>query len=149
MAAPAYADTYGKIYSLVSSPANCMQGSNLFNNDHNFLYQAFTDGCSSWDSQQWSYYTGNQTISNGMYGGGRWCLDVEYGNTANGSPVALFPCNGDDPAQKWVVVGQSLVNPQSGRCLDDPNGATRVQLQLWDCNIGGNANQNWDIVGYQ
>ncbi|WP_153469088.1 RICIN domain-containing protein [Streptomyces kaniharaensis] len=36
---------------------------------------------------------------------------------------------------------------QSGRCLDDPSGQV-AQLQIWDCNFGGNANQHWDIVGY-
>ena len=30
----------------------------------------------------------------------------------------------------------SLRNPQSGRCLDSPNGATGngTRLRIWDCN---------------
>jgi hypothetical protein len=146
-ATPAYAVAYGKIYSLVSTPANCMDVTSGSNGP--FQSWPFTGGCQNGDTQQWSYLNGSQTITSGVDGGGVWCLDVAYGDTDNGTPVGLYPCNGDDPAQKWVVVGQSLVNPRSGRCLDDPSGETGRELQIWDCNIGGNADQNWDIVGYQ
>jgi hypothetical protein len=38
-----------------------------------------------------------------------------------------------------------LLNPQSGRCLDDPGGSTTwgTQLEIWDCNGGGN--QQWNL----
>ncbi|MDF2261457.1 ricin-type beta-trefoil lectin domain protein [Streptomyces ferralitis] len=74
------------------------------------------------------------------------CMDVGGDHISNGSPVQIWTCNGTG-AQVWRIIGQSLYNPQSGRCLDDPSGQI-AQLQIWDCNIGGNANQNWDIVGY-
>jgi hypothetical protein len=34
------------------------------------------------------------------------------------------------------VHGTGLINPQSGRCLDDPNSTTTngTQLQIYDCN---------------
>jgi hypothetical protein len=37
------------------------------------------------------------------------------------------------------------VNPQSGKCLDDPNSATTngTQLQIYTCN--GSAAQNWTL----
>ncbi|HJP77779.1 MAG TPA: RICIN domain-containing protein [Pseudonocardiaceae bacterium] len=39
----------------------------------------------------------------------------------------------------------SLYNPQSGKCLDDPNSSTTegTQLQIYDCN-GTNA-QQWHL----
>ena len=39
----------------------------------------------------------------------------------------------------------SLRNPQSGRCLDSPNGATGngTRLQIWDCN--GSAAQKFAL----
>ncbi len=38
-----------------------------------------------------------------------------------------------------------LVNPVSGRCLDDPgfNTTNGTQLEIWDCN--GGSNQQWAI----
>jgi hypothetical protein len=39
--------------------------------------------------------------------------------------------------QKWVQQSNgSLLNPQSGLCLDDPGGNTAngTQLQIWTCN---------------
>ena len=38
-----------------------------------------------------------------------------------------------------------LVNPASGKCLDDPgfNTANGTQLDLWTCN--GGTNQQWTI----
>ena len=38
-----------------------------------------------------------------------------------------------------------LVNPVSGKCLDDPNFTTTqgTQLDLWTCNEG--SNQQWSV----
>ena len=38
-----------------------------------------------------------------------------------------------------------LVNPVSGRCLDDPAFTTTngTQLDIWDCN--GGTNQQWAV----
>jgi hypothetical protein len=37
------------------------------------------------------------------------------------------------------------VNPQSGKCLDDPNSSTTngAQLQIYTCN--GSGAQNWKL----
>jgi hypothetical protein len=148
-AAPAYADQYGKIYSLASSPGNCLQAD--VDAVGPFQFGDDTSGCVNADYQQWSYLTSNQLIESGAWVDltGQYCLDVAYGGSSDGTPVGLYPCNSNDSAQKWQIVGQSIFNPQSGKCLDDPSGEEGVELQIWDCNIGGNANQNWDIVGYQ
>ncbi len=67
------------------------------------------------------------------------CLDVAAGATANHALVDLATCTGS-PAQVWSLRADGeLLNPASGRCLDDPDGNTTpgaVQLQIYDCNAG-------------
>ncbi len=56
--------------------------------------------------------------------------------TANGTPVQLWDCNGTG-SQTWVTRADgTILNPQSGRCLDDAGGLQHVgdRLQLYDCN---------------
>jgi len=57
----------------------------------------------------------------------------------------LWDCNGVG-GQKWVQRADgSLLNPQSGRCLDSPDGATAngTRLRIWDCN--GSAAQKFAL----
>lgn len=51
------------------------------------------------------------------------CMDVTWGGTSSGTKVQLWTCNGGG-AQVWQPVGRALYNPQSGRCLHDPNSST-------------------------
>ncbi|MFC5661566.1 ricin-type beta-trefoil lectin domain protein [Kitasatospora misakiensis] len=70
------------------------------------------------------------------------CLDAGPTGTA-GSPVQLAPCSGS-AAQQWLVSPTGyLLNPGSGKCLDDPKSTTTpgVPLNLWTCN--GTAAQVW------
>jgi hypothetical protein len=47
------------------------------------------------------------------------CLDVNGGDTTNGTVVDLYACNGT-AAQTWTPQPNgALVNPQSGKCLTD------------------------------
>src|SRR5579884_1136165 len=64
-----------------------------------------------------------------------------------GTQVQLFDCNGTG-SQAWVSQSNgSLLNPQSGRCLDDPNNneASGDLLQIYDCN--GTAAQQFRLGG--
>jgi glycosyl hydrolase family 31/ricin-type beta-trefoil lectin protein/uncharacterized protein DUF5110/carbohydrate binding protein with CBM6 domain len=66
------------------------------------------------------------------------CLDAANAGTANGTPVQLYTCNSSG-AQTWTLQSNgSLVNPASGRCLDNPAGGT---AHLADCT--GSAGQTW------
>ncbi|WP_354638502.1 ricin-type beta-trefoil lectin domain protein [Kitasatospora camelliae] len=70
------------------------------------------------------------------------CLDAGTAGTA-GSPVLLAPCSGST-GQQWLLSPTGyLLNPASGRCLDDPKSTPvpGVQLHLWTCN--GTAAQTW------
>jgi beta-glucosidase len=70
---------------------------------------------------------------------------VTGAGTANGTRIELYTCNGGS-AQVWQAQANgSLLNPGSGRCLDDPNSSTTngIQLVIWDCN--GGTNQRWTL----
>jgi Glycosyl hydrolase family 12/Ricin-type beta-trefoil lectin domain len=94
--------------------------------------------CNGTNAQQWTVASGNTLQALGM------CLDVNGGGTANGTTVDLYTCNGTG-AQVWIPQSNGeLVNPQSGKCLDDTNwGGSGTQLQIWDCGDG--ANQQWQL----
>ena len=81
------------------------------------------------------------------------CVDVAGANSANGTPVQLWDCNGT-AAQQWTVQSDGSIRAL-GKCLDVPSGSTAdgAKLQLWDCN--GSGAQRWrveaalDIVNVQ
>jgi hypothetical protein len=72
-------------------------------------------------------------------------MDVTNGGTTSGTKVQYYTCNGTG-AQVWQPQSNgSLLNPQSGLCLDDPGSSTTsgTQLQIYTCN-GTNA-QKWTL----
>jgi hypothetical protein len=128
---------WGKIYGLASNPANCVDDQ----------LSAYTAGffainyCENNNSQQFSYDITDNEIQTGDGG----CMAVEQGSGAHAS-VLDFPC-ASPYWYTWRIVNQTLVNAQTGLCLDDTNwGGPGTFLQLWTCN--GASAQNWDIVGY-
>ena len=72
------------------------------------------------------------------------CLDVAGAGTANGTTVDLYACNGTG-AQSWVHQSNGeLVNPNSGKCLDDTGfGGSGTQVQIWAC--ADSSNQQWNL----
>ena len=94
--------------------------------------------CNNTPAQQWT--VGNSLVQiNGK------CLDiVGAGSTANGTLVDLWDCNGGSN-QVWTAENGTLVNPASGKCLDDPGFSTTngTQLEIWTCN--GGSNQKWTL----
>ncbi len=63
------------------------------------------------------------------------CLDVRSSNTANGTPVQIWPCNGTG-AQQWTYVEAGSTLHALGKCLDITGGGTAdgTKVQLYDCN---------------
>jgi len=96
--------------------------------------------CDGTSSQQWTV-AGDGTIH-----AFRSCMNVRDGGTANGTSVNLSKCNGSG-AQRWLVgANGSLINPQSGKCLDGPNNSSDPrQLVIWACD--GGAHQRWTLPG--
>jgi beta-glucanase (GH16 family) len=75
-------------------------------------------------------------------GNGGKCVDVAAANTADGTHVQLFTCNGTN-AQQWTWnTGDSTVRAL-GKCLDVTSGGTAngTKVQLWTCN--GTGAQVW------
>ena len=53
-----------------------------------------------------------------------------------GALVRAWPC-GKHEGQMWKIQWDgTLINPNSGFCLDNPDGSTvdGTDLQIWDCN---------------
>ncbi|MEY9928625.1 beta-glucosidase [Catenulispora sp. GP43] len=94
--------------------------------------------CNGTNAQQWTVESDGTLQALGK------CLDVTSAGTANGTLVQLYTCNGT-VAQVWQAQSNGeLVNPHSGRCLDDTgSGGSGTQLQIWDCTAG--ANQKWQL----
>ncbi|MDT0615887.1 lectin [Streptomyces lancefieldiae] len=69
------------------------------------------------------------------------CLDVDGANTADGTLVQLWTCNGSG-AQTWTVSGDGTLKVL-GKCLDVSGGgsADGTRIQVWTCN--GTGAQQW------
>ncbi|MFD0318793.1 ricin-type beta-trefoil lectin domain protein [Streptomyces flavalbus] len=72
------------------------------------------------------------------------CVDVAGANSANGTPVQLYDCNGT-AAQRWTVGADGTLRAL-GKCLDVTSNGTAdgSTVQLWDCT--GGANQKWVVT---
>ena len=94
--------------------------------------------CNGTGAQQWAVEPNNTLEVLGM------CLDVDGAGTANGTLVDLYSCNGTG-AQVWEPQPDgALLNPNSGKCLDDTGyGGSGTQVQIWSCS--GNDNQSWTL----
>ncbi|MYS19126.1 Concanavalin A-like lectin/glucanases superfamily protein [Streptomyces sp. DvalAA-14] len=94
--------------------------------------------CNGGANQNWTF------AADGTVRVGGKCLDITGGPTAtaDGTPVEIWDCNGG-ANQQWSAQNGALVNPGSGKCLDDPgfNTANGTQLEIWTCN--GGSNQQW------
>ncbi|MEV8097612.1 ricin-type beta-trefoil lectin domain protein [Kitasatospora sp. NPDC085879] len=73
------------------------------------------------------------------YGGK--CVDVAAANSANGTAIQLYDCNGTT-AQTWTVGTDGTIRAL-GKCLDVTAAGTAngTQVQLYDCN--GTGAQQW------
>ncbi|MFC0622867.1 glycosyl hydrolase family 18 protein [Kribbella deserti] len=69
------------------------------------------------------------------------CVDVAAANSANGTAVQLYTCNGTN-AQTWTVGTDGTIRAL-GKCLDVTSAGTAngTLIQLWDCN--GTGAQGW------
>ncbi|MFD6563583.1 chitosanase [Micromonospora profundi] len=66
------------------------------------------------------------------------CVDVAAANTANGTPIQLYDCNGT-AAQTWTVGNADDSIRALGKCLDvtAASSADGAKVQLYDCNNTG------------
>ncbi len=94
---------------------------------------AHTSATFTWTGAQGS--TGGATGQ--ITGYGAKCVDVAGANSANGTAVQLYGCNGS-AAQRWTVAGDGTLRAL-GKCLDVASGGTAngTRTQLYDCNGSG------------
>ncbi|MGA5303350.1 chitosanase [Nucisporomicrobium flavum] len=70
------------------------------------------------------------------------CVDVAAANSANGTAIQLYDCNGTN-AQTWTVGNADNSIQALGKCLDVTAAGTAdgTKIQLYDCN--GTGAQKW------
>ncbi|HEY9335809.1 MAG TPA: ricin-type beta-trefoil lectin domain protein [Kribbella sp.] len=113
----------------------------------------------NWGSQSFVYtlptktsatftWSGSQSGGGGTSGqitglGGK-CVDVAGANSADGTAVQLYDCNGTT-AQQWSRPGDGTLRAL-GKCLDVSGGsvANGAKVQLWTCN--GSGAQQWNYT---
>jgi len=88
--------------------------------------------------------TGGGGRTGQITGIGGKCVDVSGANTANGTAVQLWDCNGTG-AQQWTVGTDGTIRAL-GKCLDVSGAGTAngTVVQLWDCN--GTGAQQWTVT---
>ncbi|WP_394830643.1 family 16 glycosylhydrolase [Pendulispora rubella] len=71
------------------------------------------------------------------------CADIAGANSANGTAVQLYDCNGTG-AQQWTIGTDGTIRGL-GKCMDATGGGTAngTQIQLYDCN--GSGAQRWTV----
>ncbi|MEV7923951.1 ricin-type beta-trefoil lectin domain protein [Kitasatospora sp. NPDC088779] len=88
--------------------------------------------CTGGSNQQW---TRGDDLTLRLLG---YCLDNPWGQTANATALTLWDCNGGANQQWEVRTNGTVMNRQSGQCLDADKGAS-----IWVCWTG--PNQVWDL----
>ncbi|MEV6520314.1 RICIN domain-containing protein [Longispora sp. NPDC051575] len=104
-------------------------------------YQAVAQGNGLHVTRGW--IAGSTTAKPLKNAGSGRCLDDPGSNTANGTQIIIWDCNGGDN-QRWTSTSTKalMVN---GKCLDAEAGGTTAGTKaiLWDCHGGGN--QQWTL----
>jgi beta-glucosidase len=95
-------------------------------------------GCNSSDAQSWTVRKNTLKVMGG-------CATVTGGGTSNGTLVEWKPCAGQ-VSQVWKPRPDgALVNPHSGKCLEDPGASTTPATQLEIGTCDGTAAQQWTV----
>ncbi|MEZ0107712.1 glucosylceramidase [Catenulispora sp. EB89] len=110
--------------------------------NENFSYSlpAQTSATFTWSGTQGSG-GGGGTPTGQITGYGGKCVDIAGANSANGTAVQLYDCNGT-AAQQWTVASNGSLQAL-GKCMDVTSAGTAngTKVQLYDCN--GTAAQQW------
>jgi chitinase len=127
--------TTGTTGAITGYEGLCLDDASASTADYNPI-QVYT--CNGTDAQQWTVESNDTLEVLGM------CLDVDAAGTANGTTVDLYTCNGTG-AQTWEPQSNGeLLNPASGKCLDDTGyGGSGTQAQIWTC--ADTSNQVWTL----
>ncbi|MFI1397061.1 lectin [Streptomyces sp. NPDC020681] len=107
------------------------------------LYLVFKGGSGAlFDVDDFAFTTAAAgTRAGEVKGAGGTCMDVAGADTADGTQIQLWTCNGT-AAQRWSFPGDGTIRAL-GKCLDVSGGGTAdgTKVQLWTCN--GTGAQQW------
>ncbi|MEZ0096160.1 glycoside hydrolase family 3 C-terminal domain-containing protein [Streptacidiphilus sp. EB129] len=119
---------------LIGPGGKCLD---LFGGNNNDTNKVEVYDCNGTTAQQWSEHPDGTVRANST------CLDVAGAGTNDGTPVQIYTCNGTG-AQIWQHQSSgALLNPNSGKCLTDPESTATNGTQLVISSCTGAANQSW------
>ncbi|MEV7323158.1 ricin-type beta-trefoil lectin domain protein [Streptomyces sp. NPDC093970] len=112
-----------------------------------------SDSCSGTPQSAWQFSSTMNAVTGGtttppptgstgqITGLGGKCVDVAAANSANGTAVQMYDCNGTT-AQQWTVGSDNTIR-SLGKCMDLTAAGTvnGTKVQLYDCN--GTGAQVW------
>ncbi|WP_234534501.1 RICIN domain-containing protein [Streptomyces shenzhenensis] len=93
--------------------------------------------CSGAAKQKWVFQSDGTIRSLGL------CMDLAWGNTANGTAIQVAKCSGNRAQLFYLSAQGDLVSAQADKCVDATDNSTGngTKLQLWTCS--GTPNQKW------
>ncbi|MER6534989.1 ricin-type beta-trefoil lectin domain protein [Streptomyces sp. 900105755] len=93
--------------------------------------------CSGAAKQKWVFQSDGTIRSLGL------CMDLAWGNTANGTAIQVAKCSGSRAQLFYLSDRGDLVSALADKCVDvtDNGTANGTKLQLWTCS--GTPNQKW------
>ncbi|MFF0724376.1 PQQ-dependent sugar dehydrogenase [Streptomyces sp. NPDC004134] len=84
--------------------------------------------------------TPSASVSGPVNGYGGKCLDVDGGNTADGTQIQLWTCGSTNPNQMFTLPGDGTVRA-FGKCVTGTGTTAGAPVQLYACD--GGADQRW------
>lgn len=143
----------GKHVSLVDMSAltTADLADSLHPNDNGYrkMADAFNSAVQAADAAGWIKPPASAPAGQVRSGIAGKCLDVNGANSANGTPVDIWTCNGS-AGQTWSAPSDGTLRAL-GKCLDATARGTAngTKIELWDCN--GGTNQQWQPLngGYR
>jgi lysophospholipase L1-like esterase len=143
----------GKHVSLVdmSAVTTADLADQLHPNDNGYrkMADAFNAAVQAADAAGWIRAPGSAAAGQVRSGIAGKCLDVNGGDSADGTPADIWTCNGS-AGQTWSARTDGTLRAL-GKCLDATGRGTAdgTKIELWDCN--GGTNQQWQAYngGYR
>ena len=71
------------------------------------------------------------------------CVDIQHGDTSDGTPMMLFHCHGS-PNQNWILTG-GTVSGENGVCLDVSGSVPRDGTPIIVVQCNGRSSQKWQV----
>jgi hypothetical protein len=148
-----FTGTSSKIFDISTASSNVkVYSDNTFGSGYGLVGYTITSGAGpgtppSGGGGGTPFVTGARGTILGM---NNLCVDVFGANTADGTPIGIYTCNGN-MAQQWKpTAAHELRNPMADKCMGIGNGGTSVDgapIVEWTC--GGQSEQKWNYFNME